>query len=251
LLVTLSLAVVSAMSWAQGQDREFHWKGKLAPENVVEIKNVNGDIEADAATGDEVEVVADKNGPRADEVKIEVVQRGDGVMICAVFPGWFNNGCESSRSQSGNDKTRVHFTVKVPENIRLTAETVNGRVEAENMGRFVRASSVNGSVRVSTKAWVEMSSVNGSLDGRIGRSDWTGTLKAESVNGSITLELPSNTNADVSFKSVNGKLESDFPLTVQGSMGGGRMVRGKIGDGGRELKVETVNGSVHLRKASM
>jgi len=144
----------------------------------------------------------------------------------------------------------VRFTVRVPENVRFYAENVNGSVTAENMGRFVKASSVNGSVHVSTKSWAEISSVNGSLEARMGRSDWTGTLKAESVNGSINLELPSDTNADVNFKSVNGRLESDFPLTVQGSLGG-HIVRGQIGNGGRELKVETVNGNVELRRHGM
>jgi hypothetical protein len=247
-LLALSFLLIAAMSWAQDQGREFHWKGKLAPENVVEIKNVNGHIEADLAAGDEVEVTAEKSGPHADEVKIEVAQHADGVTICAVYPGWFSSGCDSNHSfHSHNDNTKVHFTVRVPENVRFYAENVNGSVTAENMGRFVKASSVNGSVRVSTKSWAQISSVNGSLEARMGRSDWTGTLKAESVNGSITLELPPDTNADVNFKSVNGRLESDFPLTVQGSLGG-HIVRGQIGSGGRELKVETVNGNVELRR---
>lgn len=247
-LVTLAFVLITAMSWAQDQGREFHWKGRLAPENVVEIKNVNGDIEAESATGDEVEVTAEKSGPHADEVKIEVAQHADGVTICAVYPGWFSSGCNHTHSFGDrNDHTKVHFTVRVPENVRFSAENVNGSVTADNMGRFVKASSVNGSVRVSTKSWAEISSVNGSLEARMGRSDWTGTLKAESVNGSITLELPSDTNADVSFKSVNGRLESDFPLTVQGSLGG-HIVHGQIGSGGRDLKVETVNGNVELRR---
>jgi len=250
-LLILSLIFVGILSQAQDQGSEFQWKGKVPAEGVIEIKNVNGNIEADLASGDEVEVTAEKSGPHADLVKIEVVQRADGVTICAVYPGWFSSHCGNWHSVNiGNDRTQVHFKVKVPENVRFYAQNVNGSVKANNMGRFVKASTVNGSVRVSTKSWAELSSVNGSLEAKIGRSDWIGTLKADSVNGSITLELPSDTNADVDFKSVNGRLDSEFPLTTHGSWGG-HVLHGQIGSGGRDLEVKTVNGDVKIRRQTM
>lgn len=249
----LAVIITASVAFAQAPDqgREFHWKGKLAAENVVMIKNINGDIDAERAGGDEVEITAEKSGPEADQVKIEVVQLSDGIMVCAIYPGWFKNRCDEWHSHdSHSDRTKVQFTVKVPENLRFEAENVNGGVNAEHMGRFVKATSVNGSVRVSTRSWAELSTVNGSIDGSLGSAAWNGTLKAESVNGSITLELPGDTNTEVHFSSVNGRLDSDFPLTISGKFGG-HAVRGTIGSGGRELKVETVNGSVHLRKGDL
>lgn len=96
------------------------------------------------------------------------------------------------------------------------------------------------------KSWVEASSVNGSVEARMGTADWTGTLKISTVNGSINLEMPSNLEADVRFQSVNGRLETQFPLTVSGSIGA-RKAEGRIGNGGRELVIHTVNGNVSLR----
>src|ERR1700675_3323794 len=90
-LAALALIPVGSIAWAQDQGREFHWKGKLAPENLVVIKDVNGNIAAEPASGDEVEVTAEKCGPRADEVKIEMVQRPDGVTFCAILPGMREN----------------------------------------------------------------------------------------------------------------------------------------------------------------
>ncbi len=249
-LTTLASSLTFAQD-ASNQGREFHWQGKLPAENVLSIKNVNGEVEASLASGDQIEVIAEKSGPHADEVKIQMVQRNDGIVFCAVLPGWYNDHCESWNSHNNHSEgTKVHFTVKVPENISFSGENVNGSVNAENMGRFVRASSVNGKVRVSTKSWAEVSSVNGSIEARMGRSDWPGTLKAETVNGSIRLELPADTNTNVRFESVNGHLESDFPLQVHGSMSG-HSLTGQIGSGGRDLKVETVNGSVEIRRGSM
>jgi len=252
LLATLAVTLLGSIGWAQDQSQdqagEFHWKGKLAAENVVIIKNVNGNIDAEPATGDEAEVTAEKTGPKADQVKIEVEQLPDGIMICAIYPGWFTHHCKDwHSSNAGNDRTKVHFTVKVPENVRFHGENVNGNVTAEHLGRFVHATSVNGSVRVSTKSWAEVSTVNGSIDAKMGSADWNGALKAESVNGSITLELPSDTNTEVSFASINGKLESDFPFVVSGKLGR-HMMQGKIGNGGRELKIDTVNGDVTLKR---
>jgi DUF4097 and DUF4098 domain-containing protein YvlB len=75
-------------------------------------------------------------------------------------------------------------------------------------------------------------------------------LKISTVNGSVTLDLPSDTNAEVHFSSVNGNLTSDFPLTVQGGiMGfGPKRIEGTIGKGGRELDVQTVNGTLAIHK---
>jgi len=120
---------------------------------------------------------------------------------------------------------------------------------AEDMGRFVRAETVNGSVRVSTSAWAQAETVNGSIKLSMGNAAWTGKLKIESVNGSIELRMPDDLSADVKFNSVNGQMTSDFPLTITNNFPVGHNARGQIGSGGRELVIETVNGSVELKKS--
>jgi hypothetical protein len=250
-LFTFLTLVIAASAQTGDQSREFHWKGTLSPENIVFVKNVNGNIEADLAPGSEVEVTAEKSGEHADEAKIQMVQLNDGVMFCVVYPGWFDDRCDESHAHHEHSNgPKVHFTIRVPENVRFTGENVNGEVIAENMGRFVKATSVNGKVRVSTKSWAELSSVNGSLEATMGRADWPGTLKLETVNGSISVELPSDTNTDVKFESVNGRLHTEFPMNVQGSLDP-HSVKGQIGSGGRELKIETVNGSAEIRRGGV
>lgn len=254
-LTVFCMALLAATAApAQDQGREFHWTGKLAADQIVDVRNLNGVIQAQPASGDQVEITAEKIGPRADEVRIEVVPSSEGVTVCAIYPGMSAapGSCESAgkgNNQHG-DHTRVDFTLRLPANLRFSGENVNGSVIAEDLGRFVRATTVNGKVRVSTRGWAEASSVNGSVEVRMGSADWTGTLKISSVNGSIELEMPSDMNADVRFRSVNGRLESDFPVTVSGKLGG-RKMEGRIGNGGRELFVETVNGSVELKRGTI
>jgi hypothetical protein len=46
---------------------------------------------------------------------------------------------------------------------------------------------------------------------------------------------------------LNGGFETDFPFMVRSMTRRNRRVDGVIGNGGRDLELETVNGSIRLR----
>ena len=69
---------------AQEQGDEFRWSGRLAAGRVIEVKGVNGRVNAEGtAAGGEVEVVARKSARRSDtsSVRIELVVHADGVTV--------------------------------------------------------------------------------------------------------------------------------------------------------------------------
>jgi len=247
---------LGALTSATAQD--FNWHGRLAAGKRLEVKGVNGDVRAVLASGAEAVVNARKQARRSDpdEVKIEVVESDEGVTICAVYPtpsrARHENICEPgdhwSSSTDNNDVT-VDFEVQVPAGIEFNGQTVNGEMSAEGLKGDVRASSVNGSVRVSTTGLAEASTVNGSVTAEMGRANWTNVLEFSTVNGGITLTLPPKLDTDVQAKTVNGEIESDYPLTVTGRFGP-RRLRGTIGAGGRSLNLSTVNGEIRLRKGT-
>jgi DUF4097 and DUF4098 domain-containing protein YvlB len=245
--------LLSTAAWAQDQGREFHWHGKLAADQLLTVKNINGDIDASAADTNEVQLDAVKSGPNADQIRIAVVPGSDGVTICAIYPGDSDN-CTGDNHHYGTgahgNNGKVHFTVHMPKNVRFQPDNVNGNVNAEGMGREVRANSVNGNVNVSTTSWAEAKTVNGRIKAAMGDASWNGTLEVASVNGSIELDMPSDFSADVKFSSVNGHIGSDFPLNISNSWPVGHSANGTIGKGGRELAIKTVNGNVQLRKGS-
>ena len=74
----------------------------------------------------------------------------------------------------------------------------------------------------------------------------TATPPAQS--NQIVLEMPDNLNTDVEMTTVSGGLESDWPMTMNGRRFSRRNLSGRIGTGGRELKLTTVSGDVELRK---
>ena len=229
---------------------DFAWRGRLTAGQTLEVRGINGGITADA-TGGEAEVTAIKKARTSDPASVEIktIEHSGGVTICAVYPtrgGGRANDCESGGNIRNND-VQVEFTVKVPAGVKLKVHTVNGGVRVGEVESDVDAASVNGSINVAATGLVKAETVNGSIEASMGRADWTGQLDFETVNGSITLDLPADLSADVDAETVNGRIDVDFPLTgnVRKTK---RELRGTIGGGGRSLDLETVNGSITLRK---
>ena len=50
-------------------------------------------------------------------------------------------------------------------------------------------------------------------------------------------------------ETVHGSITSDFPVTLRGKFGP-KEISGKIGKGGHELRLATVNGSIRLLEMS-
>ena len=75
----------------------------------------------------------------------------------------------------------------------------------------------------------------------------TGTGVA-TVNGGITLEIPSNTNAEVKGSTLTGGISTDFPLEIN-RVSFSHTLRGTLGVGGPELKLSTISGSIALTEA--
>ncbi|MGE0455603.1 MAG: DUF4097 family beta strand repeat-containing protein [Vicinamibacteria bacterium] len=256
---TFTAAAIAASTLALSPSllaADFEWKGRLAAGRTLEIKGVNGSIEAQPASSGEIEVTARKTARRSDpeSVEIEVVEHAEGVTICAVYPtpagSSRENACASGgggRMSTRDNDVKVDFTVRVPAGVKFAGSTVNGEIDAGPLDADAELQTVNGSIRASSKGIVRAETVNGSIDARMGRADWTGDLELQTVNGSVTVELPASASADVTAKTVNGDIETDFPLTVRGRISR-RSVSGTIGGGGRSLEIETVNGGIRLRK---
>jgi hypothetical protein len=264
---TITLAVLAALAvlvmlltgplYRTEAQNDFNWRGQLASGRVLEIKGVNGNVEAQPASGSEAQVTATKTARRSnpDEVRIEVVEHAEGITICAVYPSADDarpNTCtpgEGGRMSVRNNDTAVNFVVRVPAGVRFRGKTVNGGVRAENLSADVDARTVNGSIRVSTTGLASAQTVNGTIQAEMGRADWSDELQFNTVNGTISLSFPSSLSTEVEAETVNGDIRSDFPMTVTGRYSK-RRVSGTIGSGGRELRLKTVNGSVQIRRAS-
>lgn len=234
----------------QQQDDRFQWAGRLAAGKALEIRGINGTITATAASGDRAEVTAVKSGDDDDprDVRIEVVEHDGGVTICAVYPGR-DNRCQpgGGRMNVRDNDVEVDFTVRVPAGVRFDGNNVNGGVEARDLTGPISLHTVNGGIRLSTATGdAEANTVNGGITAEV-RAHGDRPLRFNTVNGSITLTLPRGLGADFDAETVNGGIESDFAVTVQGRMNP-RHLTGRIGEGGRRIEMKTVNGGIRLRQ---
>lgn len=245
---------------APDSEETFRWQGRVQAGQTLEIKGVNGNVRAEGSSGNQVEVVANKQGRRSDpkDVEIRVLEHAGGVTICAVYPSSDPsqpNDCQPGRGGRMNvrdNDVSVDFTVKVPAGVRFSGRTVNGEVEAERIGGDVEVSTVNGSINVSASGIAEATTVNGSINAAMGNANWANELKFNTVNGSIILDFPSSLSADLRAETLNGDISSDFPMNVQSAQderrGRPKRVQATIGGGGRSLSLKTVNGDIKIRR---
>jgi hypothetical protein len=236
----------------------FDWSGTVPAGAWIIVRSANGPISVKASSGRTAQITGVKHAERGGEMDVvrftsKPLANG-GILVCAL---WGNNSdCDEDSYNSHNDSdhgrrnnVEVDFNVTLPSGVNVRVGSVNGDVDVSGATAEVAASSVNGEVRaVSSGGPVSASTVNGDVRASM-RTLGSGDLSYSTVNGSIELELPASLNADVELRTVNGSFETDFPMTMSGRVGP-RHLSGKIGNGGRELRATTVNGSITLRKTS-
>ena len=74
-------------------------------------------------------------------------------------------------------------------------------------------------------------------------------------NGIIDISLPSNTPGNISLKTINGEIFTNFAIDFEKKtknglsyIGGGQKIRGTINGGGVDVKLSTINDNIYLRK---
>jgi DUF4097 and DUF4098 domain-containing protein YvlB len=251
------LVLASPAAAQQRSADDFTWQGRVPAGEWLQIRNINGEITVDRATGDQVEVVATKRWKKGNpaDVRIETSRFGTGdqsALVCAIWGtstscderGYHN---EPRRWNNDNDVS-VDFNVKLPAGVRAELTSVNGTIRVVGASAEIIAETVNGAIDASTSIGpVKAETVNGDITVRMDAIRGSDDLDFETVNGDVTAILPASFQGEVELETVNGSLHTDFPITVQGRFDP-RHMRATIGSGGRRLKLTTVNGDVRLGK---
>jgi hypothetical protein len=285
--VCLSLStVVNAQQTARGRgDSVFVWSARLDDGRSLTIKNIVGGITVTQATGDRVEVRAEKRTRgRADpsDITFDVQESSSGAMICTVYRG--ESACDDG--SFSNTRFSVRYTVAMPRGLRLRASTGNGDLSVESAGSEVelhtgnggihigetegrviaatgngdlevagargpvRASTGNGRIFVATSVGpVSANTGNGDIDVRMQSLSTNADMEFRSGSGAVRVTLPSDFNGDVDASTGNGELRTDFAIRLVGRLDPQHM-RGTIGTGGRMIRLSTGNGRLEIRKGS-
>jgi len=244
---TFALVILASGSLFASVTEEETFSYTLDKGGRFSISNVNGSITVTGGKGDKVEIVAIKkadNQDELDQIEIEISHSASEIVIeteLGESNGWF-----SRHSNSG----QVTYEIIVPSSSVLdSVETVNGDVNISGVSGKVVAESVNGDLTISDlEGDVALATVNGGVDADFTKCEGEQNIKAETVNGRVTITLPEDADVQVSADTLNGGINGrDFGLeTDKGFVGSD--LNGKIGDGSARLNVDTVNGSIKIRK---
>ena len=110
-----------------------------------------------------------------------------------------------------------------PHNGGITVANVRGELAFERTNGGISIDSVAGNVRGRT--------TNGGVDATLAGNTWDGAgLDLRTTNGGVRLRVPDDYSARLETGTVNGGIDIDFPVTVQGRIG--REFSTTLGDGG-------------------
>jgi DUF4097 and DUF4098 domain-containing protein YvlB len=142
----------------------------------------------------------------------------------------------------------VSYELMVPRKSNLNLETLNGGIRIEDVEGEIRADATNGGLKLSQLAGdVDVHTTNGGVSVELHGDSWTGRgLEASTTNGGVKVWIPKDYNADLETGTVNGGIDFDFPITVQGRIS--KQIRATLGDGGPTIRIKTTNGGVRLKE---
>jgi len=258
LILTLLTATVGAAAPTATQVNNFHWSGVVERGNIVDIRGVNGSVRA-VASGDglvHVEAVSRVHRSDPQRVEIKVVEHDRGVTICATHPRLSAasdlydcvRGGDRRSTIALDDDPEIDFVIGVPVGAQFSVSTVSADVDVQGLQSEVNVATISGRVSIH----------------RTGRLSASSTVTT--VNGDVVLELPAAAGAELHASTVSGDLRSDFPVYFMGRSARARQgagafppdppsvpggagplgLSGRIGEGGPDIRILSINGSIRL-----
>jgi hypothetical protein len=232
------LAAIGAVP-SCGITKDFNQNYPLQPGGTFELQNVNGTVEVQGWDRNEVEVHAVKTAKQGEtdleRVSIEVDARPNAVSITTRYPQ--NEGVEVA----------VEYTIHVPHGARVEhIGTVNGTLRISGLENVEDLHTVNGDIEVFEAGGnIHAHTTNGNVHLELAHGLDKSGATAETTNGSLVVAVPSDLEAELEARCLNGNFYSELPVTVESSQRP-REVHGKLGRGGAPIHLRTVNGGIRL-----
>jgi hypothetical protein len=256
----------------------------VSGEPDLHLRTFDGSIQLKSWDRNEVLVEIEKHGPDSDAARALVVnasQEGNRVTIDVPNPRGDRDGFHIGQSPS------VSLIVTAPRRMKLDAHTGDGSVSADNVAGTLAIDTGDGSIRIrrvegALKAHtgdgsididdavgrIEAQSGDGSIniggrfelvdvrsgdgsvhvdaeEGSALKSDWS----VSTGDGSISVELPGNIDAELDAHSNDGRVRANgFSGVSNRNEDDHGSARGTLGKGGRTLRVRSGDGSISINR---
>jgi hypothetical protein len=238
LILILGMQVFAAQAVA-ASSHTFDRVYPLAPGGTFRLDNVNGSVHVEGWARNQVEVRAVKVSSNVTShpelVNIDVESGPGNVAVHTHYPGG-----------DGTD-VAVEYDIHVPSGVLLQGVgTVNGDVRVRGVDGGGDLKSVNGDVEVvDSRGRFSAHTTNGNVHLELRSLPDGQPMRISTVNGSLVVALPRESNAELTALSMNGACWSDLPIELQGGLSS-HFCHGRLGAGGGEVLLNTVNGGIRV-----
>jgi hypothetical protein len=241
----------------------------------IVVDNIWGNVHVTGGSSDQVQLAA-KKAIRAEskdaldlakkEVTLDITQQGSLLKFYVNGPFRCQCQCDGCDGCNRHDHqgyiVKYDFELQVPRDVDLTARTVNdGDVVVKDVSGQYSVHNVNGTVEMMNVAGSGTAkTVNGELKVFF-RDNPQKNSSFSTINGDVDLYFLPKLSADLRFKTFNGEVFSDFQMSSlpprqpeeqrtssKFVFRADRFTGGRVAAGGPEIKIETLNGDIHIRE---
>jgi hypothetical protein len=230
-----------------------HARGRACEVRSVPVKLSGHSIEVDGRTNGGIRVI----GWDGSDVKVTARLQGNGRsdgdardLLQDVRITVDGNRLSADGPRRGRDWDEggwsVSYVIMVPRHFDLRLDANNGGLDVAGVSGTMDLRTTNGSVTLTeVNGDVRARTQNGSVNVELAGSRWDGAgLEAETQNGAVRMGIPARYAATIETGTVNGRVNTDFPVTVRGRIS--RQLSLPLNGGGTTLRAMTTNGSVTL-----
>jgi len=265
-LALASLAAMAPSLWAQSDNKVSVPLSDPSRPVSLRAHLLNGSITVKGADVKEVLVEAKSRGGEESHSG----GRAEGMKRIPMTSTGLNIEAENNQVRISTDwvQRTVDLVITVPTHTSLSLHTVNdGKILVSGVDGELDIDDVNGEVDLKNIGGsVVAHALNGHVVATFNRVDPQKPMAFSSLNGDIDVTFPADLKANVSLRTDNGEVYSDFDVkvqptapqqTVEDNRGKGgkykvqidKNVRGTINGGGQEIQFKNFNGNIYIRKA--
>lgn len=168
---------------------------------IFSVENVNGQIKVESWNRNEVDIDIRERNRGNSEIEIEIRVSDDRISVRTIHP----------KRRFYRKSASAHYTIKVPREIIVRAQSTNGSVSVRDIHGEVDAGTTNGGVVVNNvEGDVKAHTTNGDIE----VEDVSGIVRAETTNQSIYLRNVDGERVDAS--TTNGGIRADLIIDPDG-----------------------------------
>lgn len=283
LIIPILSGVILSCTKAPAQEPKFTETIKkefvVSPSSVLAVYNIDGFIKVEGYDGNKVLIEVEKTiSGKTNEIveegkqefKLEFEQKADSLIAYTIEP--FDSRPNRNRDRWNKNEYRkiqyrynLNYTIKVPKSMNLVVSTINnGDILITDVSGFMKVNNINGKITVKNAQKAnDIRTINGDVN-----INYTAlppeNAQYYTLNGNLNIVYPTNFSADCEFKTFQGDFYTDFedveklPARVTKTvsetdkgtthkLSKGSIIR--IGSGGKNLKFETFNGNIYIKKS--